>query len=260
MNRRKTLATVLLGLAATSLGGAIGMTHASAAGPVTQYTMVPTPIAPQASLAPNATVNVTLTAFDSTGTPVPSATVFLTDNPTTLGGTAKVGTTTLSRVPTSAPTDANGQIVISYKAGTATGGMDTILAQDNTTTPTVTATDTYDYSPMTKITMQPKPIAPTHSLTAGQKVNVTVTAFGLNNLPMANAQVYLLLTAAGGANGTALVGTTVLNKHPQLFSTDASGHIVVIYTRGIATAGKDKITAEDAKHSPSLLIMDTYTY
>jgi hypothetical protein len=258
MNRRKTLATVLLGLAASSLGGAIGMTHASAAGPVTQYTMVPTPIRPQASMTAGTTVNVTLTAYDSTGTPVPGATVFLTDNPTTLGGTAKVGTTTLSRVPTSAPTDANGQIIISYKAGTASGGVDTILAQDNTTTPTVSVKDTYDYSPITKLAMQPKPIAPSHSLSAGQTVNVTLTADGLNGLPMANAQVYLLITPPG-TTGLAIVGTTPLSKHPQVFLTNGSGQIVITYTRG-SSGTTDKITAEDAKHSPSLLILDSYTY
>jgi hypothetical protein len=264
MIRRKTLATAFLGLAAATLGAGMnvpGAVHAAAAGTVTQYTMVPTPIRPQASLPANTTVNVTLTAYDLTGTPVSGATVFLTETPTTLGGISKVGATQLSRVPTGFPTNSSGQVVIAYKSGTAVGGKDTILAQDNTTTPTVEATDWYIYTPITNLTLQSKPIAPSHSLSAGQHVNVTVTAFGLSGSPMASAQVYLTLISVGTApTGQASVGSTALSKHPQLFFTNASGQIVVTYTAGSAGTTKDKLTAEDAKHSPSVSIQDSYTY
>src|ERR1700682_4165397 len=78
----RTTMMAVLGLAAIS--GAPVVAHA--AGPVANYVLSPSPIAPAGSLAANATKAVTLTAVDSTNAPVPGATAYLSFKHTSTGG------------------------------------------------------------------------------------------------------------------------------------------------------------------------------
>lgn len=98
----------------------------------------PTPLAANHALAANAVVTVTLTAKDATGAAIANASVYLSFTAAAGGGTAKVGTTTLSGTPSAFVADDAGHVSVTY---TATGklpasGIDT-----------VTATDTYNFAP-----------------------------------------------------------------------------------------------------------------
>jgi hypothetical protein len=114
----------------------------------------PTPIAPNASLAGNATVNVTLTSKNSAGGPVSYASVLLRFAATNGGGHAMVGSTALTASNQSFQTDGNGQLAITYHTPGSlppAGGRDTIYASTIVCSirlcfPVVRATDSYTYA------------------------------------------------------------------------------------------------------------------
>jgi hypothetical protein len=259
-----------LAVAATAVG--VGICSAvlatplatHAAGPVANYLLAPSPIAAPATLAANATVTVTLTAVDSTNTPVPGATVFLTFKHTvTGGGSALVGTTALTLKPQSFVADTGGHIAITYKtpATLPANGEDLIGAQNLASHPTIRVTDHYTFDEVARYKMSPHPIAATASLAANTTRTVTLTALNSSHTGVAGAVVYLLFTPATGG-GSALVGTTALTSTPQAFTANPSGVISITYKTPavLPTSGADTITARSAPTHPIVVASDTYTF
>ena len=127
-----------------SVTGADAYSYGKAAG----YTMTPTPIATTGTLAANSTVVVTLTVKDGSGGIVAGAGVDLLFTQATGGGSATAGGKALG--PTTAiklTTNNLGQITIAYRTPAAppVSGTDTIKAENATTSPTITATDSYTF-------------------------------------------------------------------------------------------------------------------
>jgi DNA-binding beta-propeller fold protein YncE len=138
-------------IAYNPLDGAIavadfGNSRVSLWGPTAQEVISPSPIAPTASLAPNATVNVTVTAETGDGTPTPGVTVWLSFNPTAGGGSAMVGATTLTSTPQAFTADANGDVTVTYMVPSSppATGSDVVTAQ-NALSPTFSSTDGYAF-------------------------------------------------------------------------------------------------------------------
>jgi hypothetical protein len=236
--------------------------RAAAAGPVTHYVINPSPIAATASLSASATVAVTVTAEDSTGTGVAGATVYLSFTPTTGGGSAVAGTTTLGIVPVAFTTNAAGQIAITYQtpAVLPTGGKDLITAKSAKASASIVSLDAYQYSKVTAYTYSAIPLAAPGSLTASQAVSETLTA-RTGRTPVPGATVYLSLAAAIG-DGTATVGTTALTSTPQPFTASTTGQIIITYTAPatLPTTGTDVLTAADATKGVSVSKQVAYSY
>jgi hypothetical protein len=235
-----------------------------AAGPVANYLLAPSPIAAPATLAANATVTVTLTAVDSTNTPVPGATVFLTFKHTvTGGGSALVGTTALNLKAQSFVADTSGHIAITYKTpATLPGnGEDLITAQNLASQPTIRVSDHYIFDGVTRYKMHPHPIAVTASLAANSTVGVSLTALSKSHVGVPGAVVYLLFTPGIGG-GSASVGTTALTSTPEAFTANSSGVISITYKTPavLPTSGTDTITARSAPTHPIIVASDTYTF
>jgi hypothetical protein len=259
---KRSLQLVFVTLAMVIGTVAAGAGSVFAAGSVTRYVFSPTPIAPAASLAPAATVSLTLTALDSTGTAVPGATVYLRMAITTNGGSSAVGATSIGTA--SAPFTANGsgQITIVFTAGTATAGKDSIAAENAPSNPTVSAGTSYWYTPVARYSLNPAPIAPAGTLLAGSSVNVALVALNQGGTGIPNNVVYLSLVQGGGG-GTAAVGTTALTSTPTAFTTDGAGKIVITY-KTPATLNScgclDSISVRDTAVHWAILQNDDYLY
>jgi hypothetical protein len=249
------------GIGAASLAGPM---VAHAVGPVANYVLAPSPIAAGGSLAASATVVVTLTAVDSTSAPVPGATVYLSfKHSKTGGGSALVGTTTLSLKPQSFVSDVGGHIAISYHtpAVLPTNGEDVISAQNTASTPTIRVSDHYIFDKVQRYALSPHPIAATATLRANVTVTVTLTAQNSSRAVVPGAVVYLLFLPATGG-GSASVGTTALTSTPQAFTANSSGVISITYKTPAAppVSGIDTIKARSAPTHPIVVASDTYTY
>lgn len=228
------------------------------------YVLAPSPIAAAGTLAANATVAVTLTAEDSTSTPVPGATVYLAFKHTvTGGGSALVGMTVLNLKPQPFVTDGGGHIAISYHTPSTlpTNGEDVITAQNTASLPTLRVTDHYIFNVVQRYKISPHPIAATASLAGNVTVAVTLTALNSSRVGVSGAVVYLLFTQAAGG-GSAAVGTTALTSTPQAFTANASGVISITYkTPSVPpSSGVDTITARSAPTHPIVVASDTYTF
>jgi hypothetical protein len=244
-------------LALTVGAGLAGAGSAQAATqPVTQITIVPTPIAPAGTLAPQTIRTITVTAYDVVGQPVGGAPLWLAFQPTTNGGSATVGTAGLGKTLQSFSTNLHGKVLVTFTAGTASGGRDALLVQDAQTSPTIKGSDSYIYSSITAATWSPKPIAPKGSLANSQGVGLTLTVLGPGGTPATNTDVLLVFHGAGRA----MVGTVVLSGHPTTVVTDGSGQVTVNYVASSAPGSTDKVTAEDASRYPSVISTDLYQY
>ena len=258
-------ARLVAGLTLTISGFGLASVTGSAAGVVSRYVFNPSPIAAPASLTAGATVPMTLAAQDSTGAPVPGASVFLSFQQTTNGGSASVGTTSLTSAAQSFVTDANGQIVITYAASTAsplpTGGQDVVRAGNTASDATVAASDGYKYSPVSKYAFMPTPIAPAGTLGVSQTITVTLTAQDNAGAAVPNSTVYLSFAPVPGG-GSATVGTTALKTTPKPFAADSGGQISIVYQTpaSLPGAGSDILRAQDAINSPSATGRDIYSY
>ena len=117
------------------------MVAAPAYAQVEHFVINPTPIAADGSLAAGASVGVQVAHLIDT-TP-DNGPVWLSFTPTLNGGTALVNDTfPLTTTPQQFP----GPVVpVTFHAGTASTGTDTLIAQNAVTNATVTATDTYTY-------------------------------------------------------------------------------------------------------------------
>jgi hypothetical protein len=112
----------------------------------TVYRFSPTPIATAGTLTGGATRTVMITAKDGLDRAIPGSTVYLSFKGASGGGSAKVGTANLTSAPALFVADSSGSIAITYTAGAATTGQDSITAQDLAHLPQNTNSDTYAYA------------------------------------------------------------------------------------------------------------------
>ncbi len=252
--------------AAGTLAGALllGMLPGTvmAVGAVSHYVFSPSPIAPAASLAASTTKLVTVSAEDSTNTLVPGAVIYLSISTTTGGGSAMVGTVALTSTPV-AFTATTGSISISYKtpAVLPTGGKDILKAANLKSLATITASDIYSFSHVTKYIFVPNPIAVPGTLAAGAAVNVTLTSYNSSSVAVGGATVYLSFKQATGG-GSAAVGTTTLTSTPVPFKANSLGQIAIVYHAPavLPASGSDSIVATDATKNATISKTDNYSF
>jgi hypothetical protein len=132
--------------------------------PVTQYAFNPVqPIAPNGSLVAGAQKIFDVIAEDSTGLAVPGAflNLRLTSTASTPGSATGVNTfdnRLKVKITNSAQrfgASSAGSVAVTYTASAATSGVDSIIAQDRTTTPTFSASDTYTYGSVVAFSQAP---------------------------------------------------------------------------------------------------------
>jgi hypothetical protein len=114
----------------------------------TVFRFGPSPIAPSGTLGPNASVQVTLTGEGGLDTGIPNLPVFLSFNQAAGGGSALVGSTQLTSTPTLFTANGSGALTITYTTpGVLTAsGIDSIMVQDRSSSPTEFNTDSYDFA------------------------------------------------------------------------------------------------------------------
>lgn len=302
MNRPRLLVSAV-GLAALAVSSWVGVGVSAAPPAFDQISFAPAPIAANGSLTSGEAVTVCVQA-KAVGVVVPGASIYLSlasnDIPsgdTGGGGTAEVGSTPLtsspggpftassSCTPSGASSPLLNAVAISYVApadggsnGGAPypvwGGRDVITGQDNPSSPTVTNTVQYEFSPVTQYVLSPSPIASEGSLPSGTAVPVTLTVSGAGGaVPDASVLIALTSTASpagsataiGGAppNGTACTSTTPLNltSTPTRCITNGSGQVSVSYTpSSTISGGSDILTAQNHPNFVTVTSDTSYTY
>jgi hypothetical protein len=161
-----------------------------------------------------------------------------------------------------------------------TGGVDTITAQDDPTTPTLTRSVRYYWGATTQLVFDAAhvPIAQPGAASdnAAAPETITVTAEDGNGAPVANTHLWLALTPQGSApSGTAVAQTGPPNgatctsstaalgtpNDPVQVNADANGIVTVCYTGPVPTASTgaiDVLSVEDDKDNPSVQNQDFY--
>jgi hypothetical protein len=230
---------------------------------VSRYTFSPSPVAVPGTLAAGATVAVTLTALNASAVAVPGAAVYLSFVPAAGGGSASVGTTALTAVPTLFKAGTTGLVAITYKAPAVlpASGTDRITVQDAAKNPTITRTESYSFAGLKSFAFSPSPIAATGSLKAATKVTVQLVAKDLNGNPIAGVSVYLSFVPVAGG-GTASVGSKALSATPSRFTTNSAGVISITFTTAatVPLTGTDTISAGNARTLPTVTASDGYTF
>ncbi len=124
-----------------------GAPGAATASGVSSIITSPNPIAAAGSLAADQAVNLTVTAKNASGATVPNATLYLSFQAATGGGTAEVGTTPLSTTTQAFTTNAAGQVTVTYTTPTTlpSTGTDTITVSTGPGGTGVASTDSYAF-------------------------------------------------------------------------------------------------------------------
>jgi hypothetical protein len=119
----------------------------------TEYRFSSSPIATSGSLGSGATVPVLLTAKSGLDAPIPNGTAYLSFIPATGGGSASVGSTQLTSTPKLFTADSTGTFQLTYTAPSTppTSGVDSIVAQDITGSPTEVNSDMYAFAAGTPV-------------------------------------------------------------------------------------------------------------
>jgi hypothetical protein len=298
--KRRTIGVVLALAAAAAVP--LGLPHSASAAGFTSVVFSPLPIAQPGTLAASTTVNLCVQPESSPGVHV-AGTVYLNilagefTSPSNPGGTAMVGATALTSTPAAFTTSATctvgtstfpDAILVAYTSASSLpiNGRDVISAADapadNATAasggncPASVPCDTavYVYSPVTTYVFSPSPIATTGALTAGQVVNVTVTAEDSTGRAISGAYLDLSLTSSGATGGSAVAFSAIsgTNKHltniPQRIGSLScstagcgAGTVAITYTAAnpLPASGVDTITAQNHP-TPTVTVTDTYTY
>lgn len=252
---------------ATALGAVVMVTSlvpaiVFAATPVTHYLIFPSPIAAPGSLAANSTKTIDVQAKSAKPALVPGAVVYLSFSAAAGGGSASVGTTALTTTPKPF-TSTTGKIFVTYRTPSVLpgGGRDTLKAANAKTGATITATDSYLFSAVSKYTFNGNPIAPPGSLAASSGTSVTLTALDASSVAVPGA-VVLLSYFQGAGGGTASVGSTALTGTRAAFTANVSGQIVITYTApaSLPASGTDTISATDSTKNATITRTDSYSF
>jgi hypothetical protein len=217
------------------------------------------PIAAAGSLKPGSNVQLTVTAFNAVGKPVPRAQVYisLTRAQPTTGSDADNATVSCGKTKLPGYCLANnaGQVTVSYAISTHVYemGSDTLTAAVDPAG-TNQASDEYTYlaragTKVTSYSWSPNPIAPAASLDPGTTVPVTLTALSANDNPVPGAPVVITFALAPGSDATVTppkVCTTGTGKVVTFrCTTSKSGDLTFTFTSSKAKArgGSDGLTA-----------------
>jgi sugar lactone lactonase YvrE len=232
----------------------------------------PSPVAPAASLAPGATVQLKVTAEDAGNLPIPDALVYVSlSRVVGSSATAKCGTTAL---PAYCRADSGGVVAVTYHASQrpirplVLKGTDILIAAVDPFG-TSQATDGYTYAgpgPVTRVSWEPSPVAAAGSLRAGHAVGLVVTALDAAGSPVARATIYLNPALVPGGSGKFTVHancvtvTVTPGNHLLKCPTGATGQVSVTYVHGttIPAGGSDGIGAAATPRAG--LVWDVYTY
>jgi|GEM_PF-1200204 len=190
--------------------GAYEATPPSAAdSPTAFYRVVPTPIAPPGSLAPGQTAAVTVDVETAAGAPAAYAPVYLS---LTGAGSAAADGVALSSTPQLFTADGNGQVQITYAAGTPgpTGGQDVLTAAGVAGSGLAPVSDVYSYNPgLARISPPTGPVGTSVTLTGSGFGTVTGAVYfvqGSTTLKPAGAQVHWSAGSITTTVPTGLVG------------------------------------------------------
>ncbi|MGZ4032851.1 MAG: hypothetical protein ACXVP2_11905, partial [Tumebacillaceae bacterium] len=219
-------------------------------------------IADTGELHGNDVKSVVVSAFDSNGSGVAYAPVYLSFAQAVGGANASVGGQALTSKPQKFMADRNGQVIVDYQmpAIVPNGGTDRIVAQNTSTSTSISANASYTFQTISKFTTN-STIAGSGSLGVSQKVDFTMTAKDSSGIPIANTTVYLSMTQAAGG-GTAAVGNAPINSVVQPFTTDSNGAIVVSYTApaSLPNGGTDSITVQEKVTGSKIKATSGYTF
>ena len=250
-------------VAIASLAG--GPLAANGVTPIASFAFQPpVPIAARGTLANGTTVNLTVTAKDGGGHPIPGASMWLQFFPTSSSGA--LGSATACGGPLGAGktciADGSGNVVIAYKAGAATLGADLVQVQDAAVPTIAPANDSYCYN-KGSLKIVPAPVGLKDTIVAGGVRSGTVTDLDVNGNPIAGATIALSLAqinptdanfndlpanGAGMAKSADAFGYTTLGLAPKAFKTDSNGQVPFFYrtpTLLPANARDDSLIASD---------------
>ena len=275
----------------------LGLPRSASASGYTSLVFSPLPIAQPGTLAASTTVDLcvqpeTAPKQHVAGTVYLSILSGLFTSPGHAGGTAMVGATALSSTPApfltsltctvAAGTFTDG-VLVAYTSASSLplNGRDVISAADSAADaatvgtggicpPSVACnTGTYVYSPVTSYTLSPTPIAATGNLTAGQVVDITVTALDSTDHPVPGAYLDLSLTSTGTSGGSAEGFNEIsippaykqLNNSPQRVGATNLGTVAVVYTAAnpLPSSGLDTIIAQNHP-AETVQQITTYSY
>lgn len=238
---------------------------ASAAATPAQFSIAPVPIAAKASLTSGTAVSVTVTAKDGNGAAIPGATIYLDFFATDPGsggtaGSAAVGATTLGGSAQPFTANANGQVVVTYTAGSALAGADLLRAKDAAGTPAVQSNDSYCYNPGDML-IKPSPVAAPSALLAGAVAGGSVTVVDKNGSAVPNAHVWLAVSGIGDgfpsifqnpvgsarAKSATSSSWVTLTKDAKEFVANGSGSVPVFYRAPTLLPGNktDALVSQD---------------
>jgi hypothetical protein len=299
--KRRTIGVVLALVAAAAVP--LGLPHSAAAAGFTSVVFSPLPIAQPGSLLASATVDLCVQPESAPGVHV-AGTVYLNilagefTAPPNAGGTAMVGTTALTSTPAPFATSATctlpsgpsfpNSILVAYTSAVSLpiNGRDVISGADapadnataasggNCPASVPCGTAAYVYSPVTTYVFSPSPIATTGALTAGQVVNVTVTAEDSTGRAISGAYLDLSLTSTGATGGSAVAFSEISKTNKQLTNIPqrigslscstagcGAGTVAITYTAAnpLPASGVDTITAQNHP-TATVTVTDTYTY
>ena len=287
MTRRFLSAVVASALAVGAIAGTGGLLRASAVASVTAYSFSPDSggdLATPGSLGPNSSAIESVTAL-SGSTPVPLATVYLSF---TGKGSVSVSQSqcptsggTLNSTPTPCTTDTQGKVSMVFATPTSPstypiGGVATITAQNASSSPTLTKSETYHWGGTTQYAWSKQPIGQPGALSPSTPTGTsfTVTAEDAAGTPVSTAgggttmAIYLKFTP-GATGGTAYASTTTfaggvcatgtpLNASFQRMNT-TNGVVNLCYV-GPSSAGPgvDTVTAADDDSFATVTSSDFY--
>jgi hypothetical protein len=237
--------------------------------PVTQYAFSPAaPIAANGSLAAGAQVTFNVIAEDSSATAVPGAFLNLRLSSTASTPGSATGVNTFDNRPKVKITNtaqrfgasSAGSVAVTYTASAATSGVDSIIAQDRTTTPTFSASDSYTYGAVVAFSQAPytavtpfrvcdtRPVAPgiasnqcntgAGSGPIGQNQARAVTVTGGVVPPSATAIVVNLTAIAPTANTFVTVYPAGASRTTSNVNPNAGAVVASLVEVGIGTAGQ----------------------
>jgi Calx-beta domain len=240
----------------------------SAAAVVTSYHF-PFPVAPAGSLGPGQSVSFKV-AVMSGRSPDPGGAVYLYYTSPQIGDTttvpgAQCGGVTQVSTSASSPTlcaaDARGRLLLTFTvaAQPLAQGAVTFVAENQPTSPTVTANTHYVFCTIYRFSASP--IAPSGSRQPGASVPVTLTADNGLDAGVPNSLVFLSFKQTSGG-GSASVGATALTSTPALFQSDGSGVVRITYTAPavLPLSGQDSIVVQDTLSAPTEVNSDTYAF
>lgn len=235
---------------------------------VDRYLWSPDPVAEAGSLAANSTVGVTVQAVDVSGRPVPGVQICLDLVRAAGGGSAAVGSTTLSSSWSCFTADSSGTVPLTYRTGTTPPdtGKDTLNAEDTTKNTSVHSLHVYYYGAVASYALAPTPVAATATLAPRTSVTINVSPKDRYGNTVGSSTVYLSLIAAPGGGSAVVQGTnlngTALTSRPQPFLVHSQIQMQIVYTTPstLPTSGTDTVEVDNTPTGPSVSTTDTYAF